>query len=702
MAEVRRAIEVLTIEERERVANGLRQLDFMAPLGHRLVGDLVNYSRIYGTESGLIAGVEEEEPLGIEPSDPVMGPFLAVSVIRGVAQATHRAQGNRQRTANAVKRGAPPLKAGLVELYLPAGTYGRLDSGLQHFTFGDLRLQPLAGDRQEFLLLVATIEAAKIVPEMARRLYNAAPEPLKTELKKLLRPEVIWFDGHSAYDDVLRPMMHVLATAVARDRPNTGLVELGAEHEVAVWDEKRRRFVAKAVPCPENDLAGVVSKDKPGAVFVLRPSDPVNLGRLDNTIFDRVIYLAEHIPRALPRPLHARLTKDLFDPEYDKDLLEPRFASFIPTLPVPTSNPPPGSPRRPFDTLGIAHSTLDEYWDRSPRGVRPYRDACVVPVERTLLRRGWEQWLSQWKTGTPTPFLDRAVADKALSAQTVERWTRGLLLRRIGVALSGGGASCYRFIPVLEQLRDQNIPVDVFAGLSGGALLGVFYCLRGHPGLDQLVNLGWYIQATMPLASWSTAPYEYSADYLLGGARIENLEVRLGAVTVALPDEGPPCGAVIVQGTLGEAARASGTLPPSYAPTEKNCVRYADGGACSAVPARVARDCGADVILACNAIPGPQSCSPYPANVFGRILRRLPPWDRLIDFQTWYLFQWQQTSRRYAEQADAQLEFQPSSMSMAEPMLFMFARQIIAAARAETKKIEGAIVRLKVALQKLN
>ena len=705
MTDDRRARHVLSIEEREWVAAGLRRLPGFDRLGQRLLADLVDHCWVFGSKRGVVVQQMDElvpkEGKGIVAQ--VGGPFLAISILKGTLQATAR------RAAKAKKAKAPAIAPSPGVGRLPVGTYGRFDAGLRAFDLGSLALAPPSAD-EEFLVVIVTPDVVKLAPETIRRLSAVLKEPqdLKDQLEKLKRPEVVWFDGESAHESLLRPMMHLLAAAVALAQkcPNVALVELGAHPEVARWDENKKGFVPIQLYLPpETDFRSAVDAKKPGSVFVLRPGDAANLKRVAGQTFDRIVYLAERIPRALPDHLKERLPEEVFDTVCDPDHQEPLFASFVPTVPVPFRNPPSGAAAPRFDTLQIAHSTIDEKRDRAPRGLRPYRDACIVPVRRAALRQAWAKWLPEWQAGKQTQFFDATVAARALRQESIERWERGVSMRRVGVALSGGGACAYRFVPVLEALHAQGIPIDVFAGLSGGALLGVFYCLRGPAGLNAITDLGPFIQATMPLASWTTAPYECTTDYLLGRARVENLEVRLGAVSVALPDDGPPHGAIVVQGTLGAAARASGTLPPTYAATEKNGIRYTDGGACTAVPARVARDCGADVTLACNAIPGPQSCNPFPPYLYGavlsRILRRLPPWDRLIDFNTWRAFQWQQVSRHFGTEADAFLEFLPSSMSTAEPALFIFARQIIAAARAEAPKITAAVAALDKAWKNL-
>lgn len=730
-----RANHVLTIEERDRVANALRKVRRLSRLGARLLADLVDRCPVYGVDSSQLLTVRSVVEVGggkyLGGQDTLNAPLLAFSVIDGVAKATHNSPPHATPPDGGQKKGqkdkkpktAGPAEECIQELLLPVGTYDRFDGGLRAFELGDLRLAPLEvhGELQPMKLLVVTPAVVVASPEMLHRIIaaeefkavkaakelkavKAAEEfkAVKDLLTKLATSELILFDGQDAYDNVLRPMMHTLAAAVARKRGNTALVEFGQKTEAATWDVKSGGFTPQKLgSASASELRKLVDPKVSGSVFVIRPADAVNRAKVDAITFDRIVYVTERIPRVLPERLRKRLPDDLFDLTLDPLKQEPTCGAFVPTVAVPVHNPPSGQSRRRFDAMEVSHSKIGTGMNEPPRGLRPYRDACVVPVHRGLLRKAWEKWLPDWEAGTQTQFLDTAVTAGAMRQESAERWERTVQWRRVGVALSGGGACSYRFVPVLEQLRRQKVPVDVFAGLSGGALLGVFYCLRGRDGLREYVNLGSFIQALMPLASWTTQPFECTTDYFTGSGFVENLEVRLAAVTVALPDEGPPHGAVVVQGTLGEAARASGTLPPTYAATEKNGTRYTDGGACTAVPARVARDCGADVILSCNAIPGPNTCNPFPPGVYGaflsRLLRRLPPWDRMIDFQTWRSFQWQQASRAFGEEAHVFLEFSPSEISSAEPALFILARYIVKAANTQRPMIKKKVEEFKKA-----
>jgi predicted acylesterase/phospholipase RssA len=707
-----RARTVLSVDERERAANGLWNLKYLSQLGQRLLIDLVECCPVYTREHPVAVHSVEEiasaagklsaKPPVKQPQDKVQAPILAAVVLSGAARAHHRDGGSSRQPAKKKPSG----------LDLSVGTYGRSEGALDltAFHIGQLRLE-LPSDREDSKLLVLIPEVLRGSPETLHRIIAAADRPelkaqLEKQFKSLTQPELILVHGDHAYASVLQPMAHTLAAAVGQSRPNTALVEYGRTMAVATW--KRGKLSAPTTH-PRlkagDDLRKLVDVSKPGCVFVVGASDPTNFAPREQIEFNRIVYVTDRIPKSVPESLRRYLHGGVFD-KADANSEEPCFVSFVPTILVPPRNPPPGPGRRTFEAMVVPHSKVDQDTGGRPRGLRPYRDACVVPVHRAALRRAWDTWRQKLGAGNQTHFLDAAVSAGALQRESADRWARAVTMRRVGVALSGGGACAYRFVPVLERLRHHKVPVDVFTGLSGGALLGVFYCLRGVEGLRHYVNLGPFIQATMPLASWSTAPFELTTDYLLGDARVENLEVRLGAVTVALPDEGPPYGAVVVQGTLGEAARVSGTLPPVYAATEKNGTRYTDGGACTAVPARLARDCGADVILACNAIPGPENCNPFPVQIYGstlsRLLRRLPPWDRMIDFQTWRSFQWQQTSKLSGDEADAFLEFPPSEISIAEPAMFMLARAIIASANKEGKKIDKAIRTLKKEWQKLH
>lgn len=62
--------------------------------------------------------------------------------------------------------------------------------------------------------------------------------------------------------------------------------------------------------------------------------------------------------------------------------------------------------------------------------------------------------------------------------------------QKIGVVLSGGGASGIAHIGVLKALEENHIPIDYIAGTSQGALIGSLYAMGYSPAqIEALVNL---------------------------------------------------------------------------------------------------------------------------------------------------------------------------------------------------------------------
>ena len=53
--------------------------------------------------------------------------------------------------------------------------------------------------------------------------------------------------------------------------------------------------------------------------------------------------------------------------------------------------------------------------------------------------------------------------------------------QKVGLVLSGGGASGFAHIGVLMALEEHNIPVDYITGTSAGSLVGSMYAIGYSP-----------------------------------------------------------------------------------------------------------------------------------------------------------------------------------------------------------------------------
>jgi predicted acylesterase/phospholipase RssA len=698
--------------DREHAAKLLKQRPLFRNLSRRLLIDVVDQSlagRMRDSGAALLQSYVGEEippPKGIEGPTTIVGQILAFIVLKGtliVASAPHKGAPPR-----------PPLPSPLPP-DLPAGvdfafefTPGAYDRNIDpHLApFGAFRLEP-PKDQEVSLLVVST--GAVSAPSVAWGLNTKAisDDELLKVVVGLRRPELIWIAAPNGTVPA-EPLTHALAGNIAQTYPAEGaaLVSLGSAPEVLQWIGDRFDDLKK--PLPKNgittdnlfDLVG--GKDRRGRVWVLNRADTLNRpARLyEDVYFDRVIYLTDEIPPSLPTNIGNLLSPGILTGKQDGAF----FSSFIPS----TSSG--------FATLKGANAKqfkAGSFVQKKKGGNTPgddamiafmrcMRDSSVVPLDLDLLSHTWETWMAGGGPGLATPFVTVAVDSGAISGTVLSHWGRAVTNRRVGVACSGGGASAYRIGPVLKRIEQQGIPVDVYTGLSGSALIGSFYSLSGMAGFDFARRLAPFFQLTLPLVTLWTTPWEWVMDFFLDGARVEDLVMRFAAVAAALPDSERPSVTVVVNGTLGEAVRVSGSLPPSFAPSDKNGVRYTDGGGGTAVPAQVARDCGADVVLACNVIPGPALGNPFSAiPPLGWLVRRTPFVGRMVDNYTWYAFLMQEMSRAFGESADVFVEFKEQDFPLLESTAFIAADCIIAEAEKEKDYLDQQVDALLKAWQAL-
>ena len=208
---------------------------------------------------------------------------------------------------------------------------------------------------------------------------------------------------------------------------------------------------------------------------------------------------------------------------------------------------------------------------------------------------------------------------------------------RVGLVLSGGGARGGVHVGVLRALEELNVPVDFIAGTSIGAVIGGFYATgMTADDIEGVINsLEWeaaFLEDT-PRALRSFRR-KREDDLFLVDERpgFNNLEFQLplgivqgqiidlimnettlAAVRVANFDSLPiPFRAVAADIATGEAVilgdgnfsnalRASMSVPAVIAPVEIDGRLLVDGGIAMNLPIEVAKDMGADVVIAVDA-----------------------------------------------------------------------------------------------------
>ncbi len=170
---------------------------------------------------------------------------------------------------------------------------------------------------------------------------------------------------------------------------------------------------------------------------------------------------------------------------------------------------------------------------------------------------------------------------------------------RIGLALSGGVARGPAHIGVLRVLEQAGIPIHCVAGTSAGSIVGAAYCaglsvdaleemaLTG--GWQNIVRLQWPRHGLV-----SFAGLEPWLESMIGVLDVRDLALPFTAVATDL-ESGEPV--VLKQGRLAAAVHASCAVPGLVEPVEINGRLLCDGGVSCNLPAKAARQMGADYVI---------------------------------------------------------------------------------------------------------
>lgn len=176
--------------------------------------------------------------------------------------------------------------------------------------------------------------------------------------------------------------------------------------------------------------------------------------------------------------------------------------------------------------------------------------------------------------------------------------------KKIGLALGGGGAKGIVHIGIIKALENAGIGVDYIAGTSMGALVGGWYAATKD--ITALENMVSEIKRddVFPLLELLKRK---DGSFFRGQTLTERLRKSLGDIeiqnclipfTAVATDEGRGEEVRIKKGDLVDAIRASIALPIVFAPVEFDGKMLVDGGLSNPVPANVAKEMGADYVIA--------------------------------------------------------------------------------------------------------
>ncbi len=173
--------------------------------------------------------------------------------------------------------------------------------------------------------------------------------------------------------------------------------------------------------------------------------------------------------------------------------------------------------------------------------------------------------------------------------------------KRVGLVLGAGSSRGFAHIGVLQALDEAQIPVSIIAGSSAGSLIGAFYAAGFTPWQMQDIALK---VRDIDVADLSTGnkrglmagqALQRLVNGQLNQMPIERMPKRFAAVCTDLATgERVP----LVSGDTGAAVAASCAIPGVFIPATHHGRELVDGGLTSPLPVAVARQMGADFVIA--------------------------------------------------------------------------------------------------------
>ena len=175
----------------------------------------------------------------------------------------------------------------------------------------------------------------------------------------------------------------------------------------------------------------------------------------------------------------------------------------------------------------------------------------------------------------------------------------------MGLVLGSGGARGLAHVGVIKTLLRYEIPISLVVGSSSGALIGGYFAsLSEVTSLEKMIQGVTYKDLASVLVdpSWGSGLIKggKTMDFLrryFGEQKIEDLKIPFAAVATDLRTAKK---VVFEKGDLATAIRASISVPLMYEPVRDNGKILVDGGVSFPVPVEVAKEMGADSVIAVN------------------------------------------------------------------------------------------------------
>jgi NTE family protein len=196
----------------------------------------------------------------------------------------------------------------------------------------------------------------------------------------------------------------------------------------------------------------------------------------------------------------------------------------------------------------------------------------------------------------------------------------------VALVLGGGGARGFAHVGVIRVLEDAGVPIELIVGSSVGSLIGAFYAgptnsyalerIARSLDRDDIFDFG-LEPALFGTGLASGDRLEQFVREHLTTQLIEDLRIPYAAVATDL-DTGETI--VLRSGDIARAVRASSAIPGVFEPVRIDGRLLVDGAVSRNLPVQIARDMGADVVIAVD-VTAIDTKAREPSNFIEVILR---------------------------------------------------------------------------------
>jgi NTE family protein len=175
---------------------------------------------------------------------------------------------------------------------------------------------------------------------------------------------------------------------------------------------------------------------------------------------------------------------------------------------------------------------------------------------------------------------------------------------KIALVLGGGAARGFAHIGVIRALEQEKIPIDMIVGTSVGSLIGAIYASDANSfelewtafslERDHIIDYTLF-SALTGLGLVKGDKLEGFVKEKIPVANIEDLKLPFAAVATDL-NRGTRV--VLDHGSVAKAVHSSSAIPGVFIPVEHQGRLLVDGGVIENLPSSVARERGADIVIA--------------------------------------------------------------------------------------------------------